>query len=177
MRFDATDCRILEVLQERGRLANCDLADAIGLSETPCLRRVKHLEAVGAIVGYSARLDPKALGLNVIALVSVTLDRQAMSSVERFEKAIAGIPEVMDLYLVTGGFDYVLKLVAKDLEDFQRLVRGELLSMPWIAHLQSTIVMDHVLQRSALPLPDCGDRGTGSRSRRGTVIARRSKRL
>lgn len=177
MKFDAIDRRILEVLQHRGRLANCDLADTIGLSETPCLRRVKHLEAEGAIVGYSARLNPKTLGLNVIALVSVTLDRQAKSSVERFEKAIAGIPEVMDLYLVTGEFDYVLKLVARDLEDFQRLVRGALLSMPWIAHLQSTIVMDHVLQRPALPLPGFGDGGTGPRLQQSTAIARRGRRV
>ncbi len=139
-------------MQLDGRLSNRDLAEKINLSESPCLRRLRLLEKSGAISHYAAVLDEAVLGLTFSAWVQITLDRQANNTVERFETAIEGVPEVMDMYLVTGSFDYLLRVVTADLAAFEKLVRDVLLRMPYVAHLQTNVVMSRILRRKTLPI-------------------------
>ena len=149
--LDALDRRILEQLQQEGRLSNHDLAGKVGLSASPCWRRVKALEDAGVIKGYAALLDAKSVGLSVNVFVSVSLSTQVEKALQAFEKAAAERPEVMECYLMTGDSDYLLRVVVPDLEAYERFVMA-FTKIPGIAQIRSSFALRPVKQGTALPL-------------------------
>ncbi len=142
--LDDIDRRIVGELQRDGRLAIVDLADRVGLSSTPCLRRVKRLEAEGLIRRYAALVDPKALGLGTQALVQVTLDDHSEPVVEAFEAAIRQRPEVIACYAVTGEMDFLLQVQVADLEAFSEFALKALLRMPGVRGTKSSFIMQTI---------------------------------
>ncbi|QQS13758.1 MAG: Lrp/AsnC family transcriptional regulator [Rhodospirillales bacterium] len=149
--LDDIDHRILDQLQRDGRLSNADLADRVGLSASPCWRRVKALEESGVVRGYTALVDAKAVGLSVNVFVSVSLTTQVESALQRFEKAVRQRPEVMECYLMTGDSDYLLRVVVPDLEAYERFVM-DFTKIPGIAQIRSSFALRPVKQGTALPL-------------------------
>lgn len=155
--LDAIDRRIIAELQRDGRLAIVDLADRVGLSSTPCLRRVKRLESDGLIRRYAALVDAKAMGLGTQALVQVTLDDHSEPVVAAFEAAIRQRPEVIACYAVTGEMDFLLQVQVADLEAFSDFALKALLRMPGVKGTKSSFVMQTVKSDLAwAPLPDPG---------------------
>jgi DNA-binding Lrp family transcriptional regulator len=150
--IDRTDCKILALLQEDARLPNVELAQAVGLSPSPCLRRVKLLEEGGVIRRYVTLLDPAQVGLPVSVFVQVTLERQVESALQVFEDAVRKHPEVMECYLMTGDADYLLRVVAPDLESYQRFLLDNLTRIPGVASIKSSFALKQVGYRTALPL-------------------------
>ena len=145
--LDSYDQRILRILSREGRIAWKDLADAIGLSMTPTIRRVRRLEQAGLIEGYAARLNEERLVGSISVFVSVTLERQTEAALATFEAELAKSPKVMSGFLMTGGADYLLRVVVKDLNDYQRFVMDVLSRIPGVAHIQSSFALRPVLQR------------------------------
>ena len=154
MEIDAIDKSILSILQANGRISNQDLADRVGLSPSPCLRRVKALEARGIVQRYVALVDPGAVGQGLQAVVQVRLDRQTVDSVARFEKEILKHPQVLECYLVAGDWDYVLRVVARDLDDFRDFCVNRLAKITGVGNVKSSISMKQVKYSTALPLTD-----------------------
>ncbi len=150
--LDAIDRRILSVLQERARISNADLAREVGLSPSPCLRRVRELEESGVIRRYATLLDPAAVGLGVSVFINVTLERQIESALELFEAAVVERPEVMECYLMTGDADYLLRVVVADLTAYERFLVDYLTRVPGIASIKSSFALKQVEYRTALPL-------------------------
>lgn len=149
--LDRTDRRILELLQNDGSLSNLELADKIGLSPSPCSRRVKALEDTGVIEGYRAHLDAKKLGLNLMALISVSMDRHTPERFENFEHLLQQCPQVLECYLITGqSADYVIKVLVEDMDDFQQFLLGTLTRIEGVTGVHSSFVMRKVLDRSAI---------------------------
>ncbi len=152
MKLDQIDRHILAELQDDGRMTINDLADKVGLSPTPCLRRVKRLQHDGVIKSYAAHVDQEAIGLPVSVFVNVTLMRQVESELQAFEAAVAACPEVMECYLMTGTSDYLLRIVAADLFAYERFLKSVLTQIPGIANIQSSFALRQVVHRSALPV-------------------------
>lgn len=153
MEFDRLDRRILEVLQQEGRLSNQELADRVGLSPSPCLRRVRALEEAGVITGYWARVDPKALGLSLMALIHISMDQHTPERFRHFEAAVAKIPEVVECLLITGqAADYQLKVVARDMEAYQELLLNRITQIKGVTGVHSSFVLRQVVARAALPV-------------------------
>lgn len=150
--LDAIDRKILALLQEDARLANVELADKVGLSPSPCLRRVRDLEAAGIIRRYVTLLDPAAIGLPVSVFVNVTLERQVEQALERFEAVILKRPEVMECYLMTGDADYLLRVVIADLSSYERFLIEHLTRVPGVASIKSSFALKQVKYRTALPV-------------------------
>ena len=150
--LDAIDRRILAALQEDARISNVELAEAVGLSPSPCLRRVRALEARGVIQRYATLLDPVPIGLPVSVFVSVTLERQVEQALERFEKAILERPEVMECYLMTGDADYLLRVVTADLSAYERFLMDHLTRVRGVASIKSSFALKQVKYRTALPI-------------------------
>lgn len=151
--LDQIDRRILSELQMQGALSNLELADRIGLSPSPCSRRVKALEEAGIIEGYRAHLNAKKLGLDLLALVHISMDRHTPERFEAFEQQVEGCEEVLECYLITGqSADYVLKVIVRDMEDYQRFLLGTLTRIEGVTGVHSSFVMRRVLDRSRLPL-------------------------
>ncbi|QJI40756.1 Lrp/AsnC family transcriptional regulator [Pseudomonas sp. ADAK2] len=150
--MDRTDRKILSELQKDGRLSVTELADRVGLSLSPCHRRVKALEESGVLLGYRAQLDPTALGLNFSAMVFVTLREGNGQAVEAFETALVDIPHVVDAQRLFGEPDYLLHVITQDLPAFQRLYDDSLSTLPNVQRLTSTLVMKRVIQDRPLPL-------------------------
>ena len=142
--LDSIDERILAMLQTEGRLSMVDLAQWVGLSPTPCQRRVKRLEEAGVITRYAALVAPAAIGLGLKALVEVTLDDHSEKTVEAFEAAIRGRPEVIACYAVTGDMDFLLHVLAPDLASFSDFALKELLRMPGVHGTRSSFIMQAV---------------------------------
>jgi Lrp/AsnC family leucine-responsive transcriptional regulator len=151
LKLDKTDYRILNKLQNNARLTNTELADAVGLSPSPCLRRVKQLEADGVIKRYVGIVDPKAVGLPISIFVSVSLHSQQRSGLEDFEQRIQSYPEVMECYLMTGSSDYLLRVVVPDLESYERFLAEKLTRLPGVANIQSSFALKQVVYRTELP--------------------------
>ncbi len=149
--LDDIDRRILQRLQQEGRLSNAELADKVGLSASPCWRRVKALEDAGVIRGYAALLDAKAVGLGVNVFMSVSLSTQVEKALKDFERAAAARPEVMECYLMTGDSDYLLRIVVPDLEAYERFVM-DFTKIAGIAQIRSSFALRTVKQGAALPL-------------------------
>ena len=150
--LDAIDRKILALLQENARLSNVELADAVGLSPSPCLRRVRELEHAGVIRRYVTLLDPARVGLPVSIFVNVTLERQVEQALERFEAAILKRPEVMECYLMTGDADYLLRVVTADLSAYERFLMDHLTRVPGVSSIKSSFALKQVKYRTALPV-------------------------
>jgi Lrp/AsnC family leucine-responsive transcriptional regulator len=151
--LDPTDKRILAILQEDGRRRNTELADAINMTPAPCLRRVKELEESGVIRKYVALVEPRLVGLNLTALIEVKLVSQTQPRLESFERAVSKLPNVLECFLVTGDWDYVLKVLVGDLDEYQKFLVTQLTSLRDVQNLKSTIVMKSVKQTTAIHLP------------------------
>ncbi len=152
--LDAIDRRILAVLQDNARISNADLAREVGLSPSPCLRRVRALEESGVIRRYVSLLDQAAVGLPVSVFVNVVLERQIESALETFEEAARQRPEVVECYLMTGGSDYLLRVVVSDLAAYERFLKDHLTRIPGVRSIQSSFALKQVAYRTALPIAD-----------------------
>jgi DNA-binding Lrp family transcriptional regulator len=150
--LDAIDRKILSQLQDDARIANVALADAVGLSPAPCLRRVRALEDKGVIRKHVTLVDPAAVGLSVSVFVHVSLERQIETSLKRFETAILTRPEVMECYLMTGDADYLLRVVCADLAAFERFLLDHLTQVPGVASIRSSFALKQVKYSTALPV-------------------------
>ncbi|KPG98754.1 AsnC family transcriptional regulator [Pseudomonas sp. RIT-PI-q] len=150
--MDRIDRKILSELQKDGRLSVTELAERVGLSLSPCHRRVRALEESGVLLGYRAQLDPGALGLNFSAMVFATLREGDRRAVEAFETALVDIPQVVDAQRLFGEPDYLLHVITEDLPAFQRLYDESLSTLPNVQRLTSTLVMKRVVQDRPLPL-------------------------
>jgi DNA-binding Lrp family transcriptional regulator len=151
--LDAIDRRILERLQRDGRLSNADLAEQVGLSSSPCWRRVKALEEAGVIKGYAAQLDAKSVGLSVNVFMSVSLSTQVEKALQAFERAAAARPEVMECYLMTGDSDYLIRIAVADMAALERFIMEQLTPIPGIEKIRSSFALKQVRYKTALPLP------------------------
>lgn len=153
MTLDKFDKAILKRLQRDGRMTNVQLADAVNLSESACLRRVRALEEQGLIVGYVALLDQKKAGRSGNVFVHIGLHREEeQSELAAFETAVQNIPEVMECYLMTGEFDYLLRVVVSDMADFERLHNEALTRLPGVARVNSSVAIRTVRKTTELPL-------------------------
>lgn len=150
--LDAIDRRILEVLQRDARIANVDLAEKVNLSPSPCLRRVRELEAKGVIRRYAALVNPLALGLSVSVFIHVALERQIERVLDTFEAAIRERPEVMECYLMTGESDYLLRVVVPDMPALERFILDFLTRIPGVGNIKSSFALKQVKYETALPL-------------------------
>lgn len=150
--LDGTDLKILACLQEDARIPNLVLAEKVALSPSPCSRRVRMLEAEGVIRKYVTLVDPTAVDMPVSVFVSVTLDRQIESRLDEFEAAVVTRPEVMECYLMTGEYDYLLRVVVPDLASYERFLKDHLTRIPCIANIKSSFALKQVQYRTALPL-------------------------
>jgi Lrp/AsnC family leucine-responsive transcriptional regulator len=152
MNLDSIDRGILEALQRDGRLSNVDLASKVSLSESACLRRVKALEKAGVIQGYRATVDAGSVGLPDNVFVSVGLASQDQADLDAFEEAVRQVPEVMDCYLMTGDFDYLLRVVAAGAADYERIHRRHLTRLPSVARVHSSFALRVIQDSASLPL-------------------------
>jgi Lrp/AsnC family leucine-responsive transcriptional regulator len=153
MELDRYDRRILEELQRDGRISNQELAERIGLSPSPCLRRVRALEESGLITGYRALLDATRLGLSLMALIHISMDRHTPERFANFEEKIAALPEVMECLLVTGqDADYQLKVVVRDMDAFQALLLEKITRIEGVSGVHSSFVLRRVVDKTALPV-------------------------
>ena len=151
-KIDAIDRRILDRLQDNARISNVELAREVGLSPSPCLRRVRDLEESGVIRRYAALVEPTRVGLGINVYVQITLEKQAEEALELFEEAIVKRPEVMECNLITGDADYLLRVAVADLEDFEKFLRDHLTRIPMVGSIKSSFVLKEVSSRTALPL-------------------------
>jgi Lrp/AsnC family leucine-responsive transcriptional regulator len=152
MTLDRFDKLILKALQRDGRMSNKQLAQQVHLSESACLRRVRALEESGMIDRYVAMLSQARAGIPGNVLVHIGLHREEQSELAAFEKAVQEIPEVMECYLMTGEFDYLLRVVVVDMADFERIHKDELTRLPGVARVNSSVAIRTVLKRTELPL-------------------------
>jgi Lrp/AsnC family leucine-responsive transcriptional regulator len=153
MELDRYDRQILNVLQQDGRISNQDLADRIGLSPSPCLRRVRALEEAGVIAGYRALVNAKALGLSLMALIHISMDQHTPERFNDFEAQIGEIPEVMECLLITGqAADYQLKVVVKDMDAYQELLLNRITRIKGVTGVHSSFVLRRVVDKTALPV-------------------------
>ena len=152
--LDRTDYRIIHHLQNDARISNTDLANAVGLSPSPCLRRVKNLEQRGVIKRYASIIDAKAVGLPISIFVSVSLQSQERGGLEQFEEKIRSYKEVMECYLMTGSSDYLLRVVVPDLDSYERFLAEKLTRITGVANIQSSFALKQVIYRTELPLSE-----------------------
>lgn len=151
MKLDRYDQQILEILQADGRINNQDLADRIGLSPSPCLRRVKALEESGLIVGYRALLDARKLGLTLTALIHISMDKHTPERFANFEATVSLLPEVLECLLITGqNADYQLKVAVRDMDHYQALLLNKLASITGVTGVHSSFVLRQVWSKTAL---------------------------
>lgn len=153
MELDRYDRQILDILQQDGRISNQDLADRIGLSPSPCLRRLRLLEESGLILGYRALLDAKKLGLSLMALIGISMDKHTPERFANFQASVEKIPEVLECLLITGQqADYQLKVVVKDMDAYQDLLLHQITRIPGVTGVHTSFVMQQVVNRTALPV-------------------------
>ena len=152
-KLDRYDRILLTTLQKNGRASNVELSEQASLSAPQCYRRVRRLEMDGIIRGYSAHLVPASLGLDVVAFVSLTIDREQFKNVRELEKVIRDFPEILECYTISGDFDYLLKVVATDLRAFSVFLTDRLMQVPGVARLRSMICLEEIKPASPLPLP------------------------
>jgi Lrp/AsnC family transcriptional regulator, leucine-responsive regulatory protein len=150
--LDKTDRAILDALQKDGRISNARLAETVGLSETPCARRLKRLESDGYIDQYRAVLSRAALGLGVVAFINVRFAVHDRATATRFEREIQAIPRILSCHNVSGSADYILQVVARDLDDYGTFMRDELRSLPGVTSVESSLSLREVKSFGGLPL-------------------------
>ncbi len=148
--LDAIDRRILAVLQKEGRITNAELSDRVNLSPSACHRRVQRLEEYGVIAGFVALLDARRLGRPTTVFVEITLEGQAEELLDAFEREVARVPDLLECHLTAGTADYLLKILARDTEDFARIHRRFLSRLPGVAKMQSSFSLRTVVQTTAL---------------------------
>ena len=154
MELDRYDRQLLAVLQLEGRISNQELAERIGLSPSPCLRRVRALEEAGLITGYHAVLDARKLGLTLLALIHISMDRHTPERFANFEARVAALPEVLECLLITGqDADYQLKVIVRDMDAYQALLLEQITRIEGVSGVHSSFVMRRVVDKSALPIP------------------------
>ncbi|MBN2740161.1 MAG: Lrp/AsnC family transcriptional regulator [Rhodobacteraceae bacterium] len=151
-KLDATDRRLLTVLQKSGRISNADLSERVNLSPSACHRRVQRLEEEGYIREYVALLDARKMGRTTVIYVEIKLSGQADEILAAFEREVQKVPEVLECHLMAGAADYLLKVVAKDAEDFARLHRAKLACLPGVMQIQSSFSLKCVQWTTALPV-------------------------
>jgi DNA-binding Lrp family transcriptional regulator len=151
--FDEIDWRILDLLQDNARMTNIELAQAVNLSPSPCLARVRKLEASGVIRRYVTLLDPITAGMTVSVFIHVSLEKQIESSLENFERAMSERPEVMECYLMTGDADYLLRVVVPDVQALERFIVQFLSRVRGVGNIRSSFALKQVKYQTALPLP------------------------
>lgn len=153
MKLDRTDRRILELMQAQGRISNLELAEAVGLSPTPCSRRVKRLEESGLIRGHVTLLNQAKLGLKLTAHITISMDRHTPDRFDNFENEVRSYPEVMECSVVTGdASDYRLRVVVPDMEYYEQFLLGRLTRISGVSGVQSSFVLRSVVQKTELPL-------------------------
>jgi Lrp/AsnC family leucine-responsive transcriptional regulator len=150
--LDTLDQKILAALQDNGRMTNQELADQIGLSPSPCLRRVRQLEAGGVLARYVALVNPESVGLSVTAFVRVRLDQQDDRHLAEFETAVADFPEVMECYLMSGDADYQLRVLVGSLSQFEDFLRYRLTRVKGVANVTTSFALRPVIYKTALPV-------------------------
>ncbi len=151
MKLDRYDRLILHIMQKEGRVSNQDLAEKIGLSQSPCLRRVRTLEENGLITGYRAIVDAKKLGLTMMALVHISLDKHTPERFQHFESEINTMPQILECLLITGqDADYQLKVIVRDMEAYQQLLLGKITRIDGVTGVHSSFVMREVVSRTIL---------------------------
>ena len=153
MSLDAIDRKILTALQADGRLSNVELAERVGLSPSPCLRRVRLLEQAGIIDRYVALVNQGAVGLPVSVFISIKLEHQQEEDLDRFEAEVSAYPEVLECYLMTGTQDYLLRVVVADLAAYERFLKTKLTRVPNVASIESSFALKQVKYTNLLPLP------------------------
>ena len=153
MKLDRYDQHILDILQLDGRINNQDLAERIGLSPSPCLRRVRALEESGLIVGYRAVLDAKKLGLSLMALIHISMDVHTPERFSNFEASVSVLPEVLECLLITGqDADYQLKVAVRDMDHYQALLLNKVTRIAGVTGVHSSFVLRQVINKTALPV-------------------------
>lgn len=150
--LDAFDLKILSALQDDGRMTNQQLSEVIGLSPSPCLRRLRNLEKSGVVSAYVALVNPDSVGQHVSAFVRVRLDQQDGTHLSAFERTIASFPEVMECYLMTGDCDYQLRVVTPSLEAFELFLRGKLTKIPGVSGVTTSFALRAVAYSTKVPL-------------------------
>jgi Lrp/AsnC family transcriptional regulator, leucine-responsive regulatory protein len=151
--IDRIDTRILGHLQRSGRASNLELAAAAGLSAAQCHRRHRRLEEIGVITRYEARLNGERLGLGVTAFIHVTMERGHIRELPKFKDLISDMPQILECYAVTGDFDYVLKVIARDLRSLSQFLMDTLMQMAGVTGVRSSVCLDEIKCTGALPLP------------------------
>jgi Lrp/AsnC family leucine-responsive transcriptional regulator len=154
--MDRIDRRILEVLQEDGRLTNVELAERVALSPSPCLRRVKRLEDEGIIAGYRAVLDRRRLGLGLTVLVEIKVGQHSRDNAAEHHRALAAIPEVVACHMVSGAADFIAEVVVPDLEAYERVLTEKLLTLPHVSDIRSNFAIRTIKAAAPLPLGHLG---------------------
>jgi Lrp/AsnC family transcriptional regulator, leucine-responsive regulatory protein len=153
MKLDRYDRQMLQILQEDGRISNQDLADRIGLSPSPCLRRLRALEDAGIVTGYRASLNAKALGYSLMALIYISMDMHTPERFENFEQQIRQVSEVLECLLITGqDADYQLKVVVRDMDAFQELLLNRITRIQGVTGVHSSFVLRKVIDKTAVPV-------------------------
>lgn len=158
MQLDRTDRKLLQIMQRNGRCSNLELAERVGLSPTPCSRRVKRLEESGLIEGHVTLLNQSMLGLKLTAYIGISMDRHTPDRFEAFEREVMSYPEVMECSVVTGqSSDYLLKAVVADMAYYEQFLLGRLTRIPGVTGVHSSFELRRVVQRTALPLDHIDD--------------------
>lgn len=151
--MDRYDRAILEVIQNEGRISNQDLADRVGLSPSPCLRRVRALEESGIITGYRAIIDAKKMGLSLMAILMISMDRHTPERFANFDRIVSDLPEVLECLLITGqDADYQLKVIVNDMDGYQRLLLDKITRIEGVTGVHSSFVMRQVVNKTAVPI-------------------------
>jgi len=150
--IDDIDRKIIAALQADGKVTVNELAEKVGLSASPCARRVRILEQAGVIKGYAAIIDQKKVGLPISAFASIKLERQREDALERFSKAVARWPEVVDCYLMTGQRDYLLRIVVRDLEAYEHFLNDKLTRLDGVASIETSFALKQVKRSEVLPI-------------------------
>jgi Lrp/AsnC family leucine-responsive transcriptional regulator len=150
--LDEIDRKIIAALQADGKITVNELAEKVGLSASPCARRVRLLEQAKVIKGYTAIIDQKKVGLPISAFASIKLERQREDALERFSKAVSRWPEVVDCYLMTGQRDYLLRIVVRDLEAYERFLNDKLTRLEGVASIETSFALKQIKRSEALPV-------------------------
>ncbi|CAG9212858.1 Lrp/AsnC family transcriptional regulator [Burkholderia gladioli] len=150
--IDATDMKILQIVQENGRLSNAEIAEQVSLSPSPCWKRLKRLESSGMIRGYQAMLDRRMLGFGVVAFVNISLDNHTQKVCRAFEAGVMAMPEVIACHNTTGAHDYLLQILAEDFDTYSEFVLDRLRTLPGVKEMLSTVSMRELKSSVKLPL-------------------------